>query len=244
MEDLEFDPTLLGLGELEVEEIGAVIRRLPQPQRGQVVRTMNKAVNRAVVNNIVTKGQQYLQLKAKDLSPQSQALLKEGKMKYGLGIFFIRRDISAQASIFDMLDATIDKASGVTNIDKQKLGSGVNLAVNRIELNYDNKAAGATVKTADLAPIAVGVDNALFNGEIEIKLNNRVKLRFPVNSALEPKAADCPKNGINLPTPILIKETDEIQITVYFAGTMASAGSTVDILEAKLIGDATGISQD
>lgn len=236
MEELELTPALLGLGEIS-EEVGAVIRRFPQPQQKQVVNTVNRAVNAAVVNKITTPNQNFLQVKATEMSAETQRKWAEGKVKLEPTALYIRKDISLGAGRIQLLDDTVDRVEGISNISKQKLPNGVNAAISRIELNFA-RGTGVTTKTAALAPLTSSSDPALRNGEIEISVGSVIKLKIPVILFDSPRKLGSPANGYDLPSRIFIKEDEQIQATLVLVGTMTSS-TDKDIIEVLMLGDQT-----
>lgn len=203
------------------------------------VAEISKIVAKAFVNSTMTDGQKHLAAKAKLLSQEAQSKLANGQMEFTSLVKYIRRDISLLAGNFNVFEESVDKETGVSNFSKARLSPSENMMLERIELNFD-RGTGITTKTADLAPIANTDDNALYNGEVEIQANGRVIANIPVNSFNMPPrgvqgvAGNC--NGYNLSAPKLIKEDEDIQIVIKFAGTMATS-TDKDIVEFKLIGD-------
>lgn len=213
---------------------GEVVRIAPDKAEA-----INQVVGKAIVNTTMSDGQKLLAAKIEKLNADAREKFASGQLEFTDLVKYIRRDVSLQGGNFDVFEESVDKETGVSNFSKARLAPGENIMLERIEVMYD-RGTGITTKTADLAPVINTDDNALFNGEIEVKANGKLLVSIPVCSLNQPPkgmqglAANC--NGFNLKAPKLIKENEDIQITVKFAGTMASS-SDKDIIEVKLIGD-------
>jgi hypothetical protein len=219
--------TLLGL-EAEINKVAPAAAASIMP-----------LIKESLIKTTLTDGQKLIAAKSDQLSSDAQRKLENGQLEYTDLVKFIRRDITSQASNFNVFEESVDKEHGVSNFSKARLAAGENLMLERIELSYDRGSA-ITAKTADLAPVGNSDDNALYNGEISVYAGGKLLLNVPINAMNQPPkgvqglTANC--NGFNLKAPKLIKDNDEIQITIHFAGTMNSGGDK-DIVEVKLIGD-------
>lgn len=242
MNQENIEKALLGLeDESESTELGAVLRKMNVPLTPANKIAMNQFAAQTVQKNIIqknlTKGQGLMVAQASNLELETRKNWNAGRISFTDAEKYIRRDISLAAGMVDMFEDSVSKEVGVTNVSKGRLEDGENLMLERIELNFD-RGTGITTKTADLAPITNADDNALFNGEIEVMAGGKSIIRVPASSFCVPKADGSPANGFNLKAPKLIKEKEEIQVRIHFAGTMASS-SDKDIIEVKLIGDST-----
>ncbi len=246
MTDYEENPEeLLGI-ESEIQEdqeLEGLGRRFNfnAAQRSAIRTYGRKRATRAYRRRGVTKGQSLLVAKAKkNFTADTVKGLKTGVIKFRDGIHYVRVDITGAGGVHEVFTDSLDKVTGITSISKGKLPEGENMMVRRFELNYDS-ADAITEKTADLAPLTAGDDNALFNGEIEVRIGQRSVFRQPVNRFLQPdkKIVGSPANGVNLDAPILIKEKEDIQVLFHFAGTMTVVATNKEIAEIVFVGDAT-----
>lgn len=228
------------LGEIQVAELvkNGVITA---SQSAEVKKAISLVANGVAASKFMTK-EQALLIANKDRLPDSTvSKLEKGDLRFVDIVKYVNKAITAGAGIVEVFTDGLDKEVGISNISKGKLDKGENMVLRRVELMYDNIAAGATTKTADYAPLAATDDNALLNGEIELKIAGTSVMKVPTNSFTQPdrKVVGSQANGFNLDAPILITEDDDIQILINFAGTMTSAGGTLDFTQFKLIGAAS-----
>jgi len=233
--DVELNSAVLG-GLITENELGAVVKQMSPAQAQAVNAIVNKTAASANLSRIASPAQLLLQSKAQDLSSETIRKWKEGTIKIQVAEYYVRRLITSKNGIFDLLDSTVDKVEGYSNIDKQRLDDGKNLAVSRVELGIDTQA-GITAVTADLAPVTNAEDNAVYNGEIELTADGETKFKLPVNSFNIPRENGSPANGFNFATPILLKERQVLKARLYLVGDGVSATATV--FEVKLIGEET-----
>jgi len=242
MNQENIEKALLGLDdENESTELGLVLRKMNVPATPANKIAMNQFAAQTIQKNIIeknlTKGQGLIVAQAENLELETRKNWKAGRVSFTDTEKYIRKDISLAAGMVDMFEDSVSKEVGVTNVSKGRLEDGENLMLERIEVNFD-RGAGITTKTADLAPVTNADDNALYNGELEIMAGGKSIIRVPVSSFCIPKVQGSPANGFNLKAPKLIKEKEEIQVRIHFAGTMATS-TDKDIIEVKLIGDST-----
>ncbi len=244
MNQENIEKALLGFeDETESAELGAVLRKMSIPSTPANKIALNQFASQAIQKNILeknlTKGQSLIIKQAENLELETRKNWNAGRVSFTDAEKYIRRDISLSAGMVDMFEDSVSKEVGVTNVSKGRLEDGENLMLERIEVNYD-RGTGITTKTADFAPVTNTDDNALYNGELEVMSGGKSIVRIPVSSFCVPKTQGSPANGFNLKAPKLIKEKEEIQVRIHFAGTM-NTGSDKDIIEVKLIGDSTKI---
>lgn len=228
-DDMMDDEILEGLGRNARVGMSAGIKRVA---RGFAARKTQQA-------SLQTPGQRFLNSKVANLDPATQKAVKSGNLRFGEGVYYVRKVITGLSGIQEVFQSTDtwDMTVGVTNLDKGKLPDYVNLALRRVEINYVT-ATGATAKTAQYAPMVnASTDDALINGEIEMKVNNRTIFKLPARQFLNPIKNGSPANGYDLKSMVDVKAGEDIQILIHFAGTMA--GTTPECIEFVLIGDKT-----
>jgi len=198
-----------------------------------------QSVQKAVIEKNLTKGQGLLTAQSPNLELETRKNWAGGKIMFADVAKYIRRPITLAAGMVDLFQDTVVKEVGICNISKGRFDDGENIMLERIELGYD-RGSGITEKTAQFAPVTNTDDAALFNGELEVVVGGRSILRIPVSSIRDPKkdVVGSLANGFNLNALKLIKEKEEIQVRIHFAGTMAST-TNADIIEVKFIGDST-----
>jgi len=221
-----------------------ILRRRIQPVFAKKQAQTRKVEIQRRARLTATKGQTLMFAKVKQLDVDTQRAISSGNVKFKDQVYYVRRDISAKSGMIDLIESKIDKDPGVTNLEKGKLPSLVNFMLQRVEINVAD-ATDITTKTADLAPMTNAIDNALYNGEVELLIGNRTIFKMPVNSFLNPdrKNPEGSKNGFNFSAPELIKEATDINLRLHLVGTIAAKGTPAEkyfIIEAKLIGDGIG----
>ncbi len=210
--------------------------------RPMIRRHVQRAIQKTG-RSLTTKGQALLLKKTSWLSPNTRDAIKNKSVKFRDLVYYIRRDITEKNGITELIQASIDRDDGVTNFEKGRLPSKVNMMLQRVEINFD-QSSGITEKTADLDALTSADDNGLFNGELELKVGSRTVFRLPVNSFVNPDRRNPlgPKNGFNFSAPELIKEDEDIQLSLHLVGSLPAAGTASSIIEVKLVGD--GIAPD
>ena len=206
--------------------------------RGMFRKYANRQTNRRLAGALRSRGQRFLHLKKDRLSVDTRKAWKSGSLTFGEGVFYVRKLITGASSIVEIFQSGVnkDKEVGVTNIDKAKLPEFINLALSRMEINHVAATSGTTVKTAAYAPLTASSDDALLNGEIELKVDGKQLFKLPARQFVQPEADGHPANGYNLKAIKEIKEGEEIQINLHLAGTMSG---TVDAIEFVMKGDIT-----
>ena len=246
------DETLDENANVDESELEGLARRFNFPYRRHEFRHalhpifrrhLKSAIRKMPVRSTVTKGQALLFSKRSKLNTSTREAIKNGEVKFRDLLFYIRRNITAEAGMTDTIEAKIDKEAGVTNLEKGMLPAKVNMMLSRVEINFD-QASDITEKTADLDPLTSSDDNAIYNGELELLVGSRTIFRLPVNSFVHPdrRSPEGPKNGFNLSAPVLIKENENIQARFHLVGTLPASSTANSIVEVKLIGD--GIAPD
>ncbi|MCK4661348.1 MAG: hypothetical protein KAT68_00670 [Bacteroidales bacterium] len=233
-EVVDYTDVLLGINDVDSEEELTELEGLEGRRRfsrGAMRRYAGKRVRKAVQKKYVTKGQVSIASNFGELSKQTQALMKQGKIQYGDEPFYIRKAISGGSGIIELFEDSIDKSSGVTNISKGKLATYINLAFERIEVNHETSTTVTDVKDCAFTPMTPATtDLALLNGEIEVIVAGKTLLKTPLNQCVQPKKGIIGglANGFNLKAVKLVKEDEPIQIRLHIA-----AGKTIDTTAAK-----------
>ena len=205
---------------------------------------------KALIQSNLTKGQTLLTAQSQNLEIETRKNWAAGKIMFADVVKYIRRPITNAAGMVDLFQDIVAKEVGISNISKGRLDDGENLMLERIELEYDMPVTvindvdpySATIKKSDFAPISIlTTDPALMNGELEVVIGGRSMLRIPVASICEPKkdVVGSLANGFNFKAPKLIKEKEEIQVRIHFAGAMVATALHSQVVTVKFIGDST-----
>jgi len=194
------------------------------------------------------------------VASKAEAVLAMNKNKFGVGTktsmdnmnimsiaHYIRSKVTA--GVNPMFNDAVDKVEGVTSISKQKLSSGQNMVIDRIEIGYANDATDKSVQSVDYLP-PVHETNAgapalamaaILNGEIEILVDSTQVFKSPVKAFVEPPKNGGLKNGFNLDSPIFIPEEKTIQIN-FIAANGVGLTSGYNYLEVILKGISTRLA--
>lgn len=224
------------LGAVAAQEMATKVG-LTSTQAEAVKNVIQQATTAVAASKFMTKDQALLAANASKLSQEIQKRWAEGRVRYYDPIKYVRKVITSANGIVEIFTDALDKVVGITNISKGKLDEGEAMNIRRIELMYDN-GAGITEKTADFAPLAATDDNAVLNGEVELKISGLTVLKLPANSFTQPDRTvqGSQANGVNLNAPIPVSDKDDIQILMHFPQVVTSGGGTADVIEFKIVG--------
>ena len=237
-DDESESPELAGLGTAIGMKFAAV-------QRAAINKFAAVKTKTAIIKSNMTKGQALLTAQSSNLDMETRKNWAAGKIMFTDVVKYIRKDVTGLAGMVDVFVDSITKEVGITNISKARFEDGENMMLERIELEYAKfltPGAGiVAVKVGQYAPIVNTDDSALINGELEVIIGGKSFLRIPVSSICEPKkyVVGSLANGFNFKAPKLIKEKEEIQVRIHFAGTMVAGVGNTQAINVKLIGDST-----
>lgn len=208
----------------------------------------NEAIKNYAANNVKTRGMEFLDTQVENLNPYSQGLAKAKRLRYEDKVIYIRKRVDGKSGIMDLFEDSDDKVVGITNLSKQKLSDGENLAVERIEVNFAALAASITkANEAKFKPLEPGTSDAvLLNAELELTSEGNSILRLPLNKFVDTYLDGAgQKNGYNLKTPRLIKEKETIQVKLHFPSGSTTAVTTDQqaYIDVALIGAGTKPAQ-
>jgi hypothetical protein len=176
----------------------------------------------------LTRPQLFLGTNARELKSETREKWLNGELVLDDAHFYVRKAIAGGASnVINVFTTSMDMEAGITNIDKQKLDDYVNMALSRMELNYDQSTSVTSAKKAEFAPLsASNKDTALMNGELEVIVGTQKIVSVPINQFQEGiENLNCPQNGINFKQPKLIKEKETIQINIVIPQSEAMASN-------------------
>lgn len=181
-----------------------------------------------MANSILTRGQKLLVEKLGDMSQDTQAAFEAGKVQMIDSVYFKRYEITGKSNLVDILDNDDARVDGITNISKQKINSGENLAVERIGVRLASIVADSvTAGTAVYKPVAESTDGAAVNAEIELLISQKRVCRVPLSVFNEEKN-NGQKYWFTLDAPKLITDADEIQARIY-----VPKGAAIDATSSK-----------
>ncbi len=193
----------------------------------------------------LTRSQLFMGVNQNELKNETREKWNNGEIVLDDAYFYVRKAIVGGSNVINVFTTSMDMEAGVTNIDKQKLEDYVNLALSRMEVNYDQSTSITSVKKAEFAPLsASNKDTAFLNGEIEVVVGTQKICSIPIIQFQEGiENLNCPQNGVNFKQPKLIKEKETIQINIVIpqGETMATneAGTLYHFVEIVLRGAKT-----
>lgn len=193
----------------------------------------------------LTKGQKFIAKKAKQLDANTRDLLAKGEMRYTDGDFYHRSKISASSNIENLIESTNEKIVGVSNIDKNRLPAGENLALQHLGVRYAEAATGTDIAavtgwTTDKASVPA----ALLNAELTIVQDQKTLVRLPVARFFS-EAKSEKLNGVEdvceLNSIQLIKADTPITAQIEYAEgqSVAAASGNDAFIEVRFLGDKT-----
>lgn len=178
---------------------------------------------------ILTRGQELLVKKLADMSQDTQAAYEAGEAQMIDSAYFKRMDITGKSNSVELLDNDDARVDGVTNISKQKINQGENLAVERIGIRLASIVADTvTDGTAIYKPVAESTDGAAVNCEIELRIAQKRVFRGPISLFNEEKENGGAKMWYTLKAPKLITDQDEIDARLY-----VPKGAAIDSTSSK-----------
>lgn len=178
---------------------------------------------------ILTRGQQLLKEKLSSMSQDTQAAYENGESQFIDSDYFKRVEITGKSSVMELLDNDDARKDGFTNISKQKINSGENLAIERIGIRVASVVADTfTAGTAKYLPVADITDGAVINAELELTIKQKKVFRGPISLFNEQIKAGSQAMWLTLDAPKLVTDQDEIQARVYFPN-----GAAVDATSSK-----------
>jgi hypothetical protein len=241
---------LLGLSQDDVNnQINAISMKAtgrPATAEMKVVakKTAERQLKKVFVDRNLTKGQRFIMANLQKLTEEVRKRINQGTQRFKDADYYVRTQVIGGGEQNLITDA-LTKLPGVSNLSKGRLPDYSNVAVTRVEINYDVDTTGAiTAKTADYRPISSSnTDSAAENGELVITLDGTEVFRQPVNQFnKQEENVLSPANGFNLKAPFLITENQVINIRLVMSDgcSLATAGSKTHFFDVHLKGDEVG----
>lgn len=188
---------------------------------------------------IITKGQEILKQKLGKMSQDTQNAYAEGMAQFIDSVYFKRAEITGKSSLVDLLLNGDDRKDGYTNISKQKINQGENLAIERIGVQVASIVADTyTAGTAVYTDVKSSTDGALKNAEIELFIKQKKVVRIPLSHFNEQIKAGSEAIWFTLDAPKLVTDQDELQIRLYVpeGANIDSTASKKSFIEVSLAG--------
>jgi len=260
LSDLAIDDQINGLGKL-------VAQPFTPGQKNGIKNLVKDNTKKALLNSTFSKGGNFMLSQVDKLDKQTQDDIKMGKVRFVTRDYYFRRKITpAAGQQLDLLKASDVLAVGTQNLDKNYLPAGENLVLTKIKFSaaysasgttpdmviFTNAlvstfggagAAGGTAAIALTNDVATLQDKLIINGEIVIKIDGAVVVSLPVRKFFRDMISisdECEggKDCVHLEQPILIREAQKIEATIYYAAVGTALGNYTYV-ELRLMGVAT-----
>lgn len=192
-----------------------------------------------MAKDIITKGQELLKKKLGNMSQDSQAAYESGAAQFIDGVYFKRAEITGKSSLVDLLLNGDDRKDGFTNISKQRINQGENIAVERIGVKVASIVADTfTAGTAVYTDVKTSTDGALKNAEIELLIKQKKVVRIPLDHFNEQIKAGSEAYWFTLDAPKLVTDQDELQLRLYVPedANIDATSSKKTFIEVSLAG--------
>lgn len=246
------EENLLGLLGYDNDQINNEINAISKAKNGEPASAATKVVakkfaekklKQTFVDRNLTKGQRFIMANLDKLTEEVRKRIALKTQRFKDADYYVRAQVVGGGEQNLITDA-LTKLPGVSNLSKGRLPDYSNVAVTRIEMNYDVDAGGTiTAKTADYRPVsASNTDPSFENGELVVTLDGTEVFRQPCNqfNKMEENVQG-PANGFNLKAPFLITEAQVIGIRLVMAdGTSLPAGGKTHFFDVHLKGDEVG----
>jgi hypothetical protein len=129
------------------------------------------AVKTGLTKDLTSKGQ--FELRRQQLPPEVQKALKDARMQTVDAAIYTIKSIKDKSDI-DLMEASDDKKSGRTNLNRAQLDSGKYFLLTDVVLEYAHGAAEADNDPADFAFGQFALPPQILNGTFEMTLGTKV----------------------------------------------------------------------
>ncbi|TRX70713.1 hypothetical protein [Carboxylicivirga sp. M1479] len=129
------------------------------------------AVKTGLTKNLTSKGQ--FELRRQQLPPEIQKALKDARMQTVDAAIYTVKSIKDKSDI-DLMEASDDKKSGRTNLNRAQLDSGKYFLLTDVVLEYAHGASEEDIDPADFAFGQFALPPQILNGTFEMTLGTKV----------------------------------------------------------------------
>jgi len=129
------------------------------------------AVKTGLTRNLTSKGQ--FELRRQQLPPEIQKALKDARMQTVDAAIYTVKSIKDKSDI-DLMEASDDKKSGRTNLNRAQLDSGKYFLLTDVVLEYAHGASEEDIDPADFAFGQFALPPQILNGTFEMTLGTKV----------------------------------------------------------------------
>ncbi len=201
-----------------------------------------KKANQALAGQIATRAQKYMLLKQALLSPNIQAIIKAGSVKFTNESYFFRVLIGTAlngAIVFNT--GTVVATNGLTNLQNGKIVA--NSAAVITEVGVKVALPGSSLTDPSLTTYTnmdASIPAALQNAELTIKIKGQPLPMMPLKDFFAfgdtVVSNGLGRDKVTLQSPILLNETDTIDAQIQFPPNNATALAHAGFIELSLYG--------
>lgn len=146
---------------------------------------------------------------------------------------YVRRQITGLNGVYRLIEADNIKTKGITNIDKNRLPEGDNIAVEAIWIAEGNHATATDPKNiTNYTNVASSVQAEFRHAELVITQDSKEKLRLPISSMLAPAAnTNGSKKDVAYhikDNPLVLIENVPFEINIEFPAAMAAFSTSTN----------------
>nr|WP_319401834.1 hypothetical protein [uncultured Carboxylicivirga sp.] len=152
-------------------------RNLRKSNRKRAVRrsfnagAKSTAVKTGLTKDLTSKGQ--FELRRQQLPPEIQKALKDARMQTVDTAIYTIKSVKDKSDI-DLMEASDDKKSGITNLNRAQLDSGKYFLLTDVVLEYAHGAAADDTDPADFSFGQFALPPQILNGTFEMTLGTKV----------------------------------------------------------------------
>ncbi|RDC65061.1 hypothetical protein [Adhaeribacter pallidiroseus] len=193
----------------------------------------------------LTRSQAFLVAMAGLLPFQTKSDIEAGNAQFTDADQYLRIAVTGGAGIVELIDSTTEKKVGTTNWDKNKLPSGVNIALERIRAGWASSdfSYGETNPAAVVYTNKIGnIPAALLNADLVITQEDKPVVELPMQRLFSAADSNKPvglEDAYVLESLRLIKEDSAVGIQIKFPKGLTLSGANY-FFELHLIGTKTG----
>jgi hypothetical protein len=228
------------LGVLAVMAVAAISYVSGHNDAGVMMALTAPAVGLIAGASGFTRVEETLLNYVKQRNPELAAKYFNRELRFKDDCIYIRSKVDGLSGTQELLNSSIAKSVGTTNVDKGQLDKDVAFAIDRIKLEYaDSGGAGTDLNAVITYTQDVGgwID-AIHNGELEILQDDNILLNLPCKM-LGTHDASVEFEGYVLRNPIVLEPEKQIIVRLKLANGQTIDGANTEYTEVFLKGIST-----
>lgn len=232
--------------------LGRLVKQGVVSARGaqKIQKATQATVQKKVLASTASRAQRFIMGKAASLDVQVRKDIISGNNQFEELDIYLRSEIVG-GNTTSLIKASNQSKVGITNLNGNALPVGTAAAIEKLKISYGTDTAttpnpanvvytnAMDAETAGSTPTAI--PTAFINGEVEVKVNNTVKLRVPVKRFFrESLSVGTGVEGLNdcltLKTPILVQGGERLEVTLLSADGLTLPTASKHYVELRMIG--------